>query len=485
MAAPIITIQPRGIVSTLAPIFYQCTESTANTLNVVAQLQYDATGSGGWTDWGGKMRLASTLVASTTFQLDAGDVFNSLPKGQAEDMSRLGSGCCYGGGHSTLGQDFWFLKSNWHVRAIFQREYLDAATGFIELDPDETESNVVTIHEGLPPRIQSQRQSSLVVTSAWQFGAYYMQFDPLNGTEGNWLWLTDAIHNTRSDFGGYTTKKNYKVRIRPTEQFLISTFNGELASGITDENVLTIRTFDQTGSMLETREINWSQGNTNDGMQTMDVGFRTIICALEPIVTEGTDFENVTHYEVYNAVKSDTGAWKASTRWWFTIDRTCVEQNAYRRFLWKNQLGGWDMFSSEGTFESKRQTKHETFTKRLVAGGQAQPQLYHYGKNNWITIEDQVHKITTHALTDSEAMWFSKIVNSAFTYVRVDMEATLGGQIFGTWDSYETWRDGSDCNGWAMIVIKTNTMRIRRTSKKTQRITFEYSFARRDVYPRN
>jgi hypothetical protein len=214
----------------------------------------------------------------------------------------------------------------------------------------------------------------------------------------------------------------------------------------------------------------------------MDVGFRTIICSLDAEPAEGTDFENVTEYEVVNAINTDTGGWMASSRWRFKVDRTCVDEMVYRRFLWKNQLGGWDMFSSAGTFESRRQTKHETFQKNL---GNSSGTLTDYGVNNWITTEDQVMKVTSQHMTNAEAMWFSKIVNSAFTYVRVDMKADLDGQIFANFDSYETWREAGTCNGWAMIVIRSNSVKIRKTTKRTQKVSFEYQFARRDVYPRN
>ena len=477
MATPTIQIQPRGIVSSLDAIYYQFSEYTADTLNIVVQLQYDTTGAGNWVNWGGRMRCAPKLNQAGIYQLFVQDVLNSLPKSDVDDLPQLGSGCCYSGAIGLLPQKFWAGISNWKCRVVAQREYIDAATGFVELDPDEVTSVQIIIHEGSQPRRNKLWQS--IVTDSHQFAEFLMQ-QSTTDNRTSWLWLTDCIWQRNRK----TNAATYYVNIRDTEQFYINTFVGRLLGGITQTTDLVIYTYDHNGMSLASRSINWNAGMTNDGMQTIDVGFRSYACSFrnDPQGGELSDFSNVGSYKVMNLVSDSTNTTHVrSSVWNFKVIRTC-KPDSYQRFLWKNQLGGWDMFSSEGKFTSRRKIKHETYEKRYARGERA---LYNFGKNNWVNTEDEVMQIETQPITQAEAMWFSKIGSSAFTYLRIDMESKYNPQAYGTFDEYETWRDAGKCNDYIPIVINSSSIKITDTNKRHQKVSFEYQLATRNLYPRN
>jgi hypothetical protein len=474
MAAPNISVEPTGIVSTLEPIFYQYTEFTPNTLNIVCQLQYFV--GGVWTNWGGRMRTAPMLEFAGYFQLNASDVFNSLPKGEATDIRQLGDGCCYDGAIGQLPQSIWQYISNWEIRVVAQREYLDVATGFIELDPDETISRITIAHEGSQPK-RNQLWNSIIPASQ-VFAEFVMQQDP-NESRSYWLWLTDAIwqkNNSNRD-------PHYDVNIRESEQFYISTFNGRLDASITQNNYLEYNTFDVSGNLLASRQVTWQGGMSNNYMQTIDVGFRSIKCIWgdNPQGGESLDLTNVAFYVVTNWVsRSNNTGYSPSVQWKFKVDRTC-KPKSYQRFLWKNQLGGWDMFSSEGKLTTRRKMKHERFEKRMGMN----PHLGSYGSNNWVNTEEEILQIETQAMTKADAMWFSKIGASSFTYLRLDMNSEFNPQVYGTFSTYENWRDSGKCNDYIPIVINSSSIKIINTTKKLQKISFEYQLAARNLYPRN
>lgn len=480
MAFVIIQLQPqsRSVESTLRPINFQfAVQPVADTLNVISQVQYNNAGT--WTDWGGKMRSPEILGNAGRYSLQIADVVNSLPKGEADGIRQLGAGNCYGsGGVNSLPQNYWAMKSNWRVRVQVQREFLDASTGFIELDPDITTSYEFNIHEGASPVKNGLWGTGFNVFSN-TLAEYVMASTPNDGTDGGFLWLTDNVYIKRGRF----RFGQYKSRIRESEQFLLNTFNGRLIKPVVLDNRLLIQTIGQNGAVLNSRNVTWLYGFGTlalDGMNTIDVGFRSIKTAYTPSGAEGTGFENVFKYRVVNEVQNSLGnAWIESSQWMFTIDRTC-KGKGYQRFMWKNQLGGWDMFSSEGKLESRRKILRKKFQKRRGRKNNIEG----FGQNNWLNTEDEIMKIESQPMTTAEAMWFSKISASALCYVRIDMDSDFNPQSFGDFNSYETWRDDYRCNGYISIIILSGSVKVANSTKGMQKVSFEYTYANRNLFPR-
>ena len=479
--APTIMLQPRtnSLESTLEPILFQFgVTPVGDTLNVISQLQYYYNGA--WTDWGGKMRSPSVLGFSGSYQLQVSDVFNSLPKGTATNIGRLGSGDCYSGALGSLPQTYWHNISNFEVRLVCQREFLDATTGFIELDPTTETSNVFNIHEGSAPRLQSLWTSSRNNFTN-SFANYVMMTFPNDGTQGGFLWLTDNVYKTRSN--EFTRLGLYKTNIRDSEQFFINTFIGSVIKPLTYIPQLEITTFAKNGTSLFQRLVTWSTGfgaTPLNGMNTMDVGFRSIIASYTPDASEGTNFEFVDHYVVQNKIRNpNNNGYIYSNAWLFKVNRTC-KGKGYQRFLWKNQLGGWDMFSSEGKLETRRKIQRKKFTQRLEGFAT----IDSYGQNHWLNTESEIMKIESQPMTNADAMWFSKIGASTLVYLRIDMDSEFNPQSFGDFNSYENWRDAGLCNKYTAIIILSGSIKIMNTSKGLQKVSFEYQFANNNIFPR-
>jgi len=479
--APTIQIQPKknSLESTLEPILFQfAVTPVGDTLNVISQLQYNFNGV--WTDWGGKMRSPSVLGYSGSYQLQVADVLNSLPKGTAKGIAQLGNGACYGGAMGALPQTYWHNKSNFEVRLVCQREFLDATTGFIEIDPTTETSNVFNIHEGSAPRLQALWSSSYNDFTR-SFANYIMMTFPTDGTQGGWLWLTDNVYKKRSD--QYTRSGLYRTNIRDSEQFFINTFIGKVISPLTYVPECQIITFAKNGTPLFQRSVAWATGfgsSPLNGMNTMDVGFRSIKEAFTPDPSEGTNFAYVDHYLVQNRLRNaNNNGYINSNAWLFKINRTC-KGKGYQRFLWKNQLGGWDMFSSEGKLETRRKIQRKKFTQRLEGFAT----IDSYGQNHWLNTESEIMKIESHPMTNADAIWFSKIGASTLVYLRIDMNSEFNPQSFGDFNSYENWRDSGLCNQYTAIIILSGSIKVMNTSKGLQKVSFEYQFANNNIFPR-
>jgi len=477
MAFPTITIQPKNesINSSLYPINFTIVESTPDTLNILSQVEY--WNGSAWTTWGGQMRCSPNLDFAGYYDLNIADLVNSLPKSDASGFRSLGDGGCFGGAIGQLEQIDWESVSNWKVRIQTQREYLDTGTGFIEVDSDITQSNSFYIHEGAAPFIQFSHGSSGIQESL-TFGSYLMQQNTTDAAN-SWLWLTDNIYQANNP----QHRWDYTTKIRKTEQFYLHTFNGRLLTGITLDNKLQITTFHRNGTPLGIRNVTWNFPPNNDGMQSIDVGFRSIMGAYVPNGAEGPNFDYVASYEVVNKVANaaNTSLGCSSLTWVFKIDRTC-RPKSYQRFMWKNQLGGFDMFSSEGKLESRRKIKRSRFERRRTRLDWKNVESY--GKNNWLNKEEKTFKIETQNLRAKEAKWFSKIGASALVYLRVDLVSKDNPVAFGNFTSWENLRDSGQCNSYVPIIINSNSIKIRNTSKQFSKVSFEYQFAVSDLYPR-
>ena len=140
------------------------------------------------------------------------------------------------------------------------------------------------------------------------------------------------------------------------------------------------------------------------------------------------------------------------------------------------------MFSSDGKLTSRRKIKHETYQKRV---GRSYQSIKFYGSNNWVNTESEIMQVTSQPITKAQAQWFSKIGSSTFTLLRIDMFSELNPQAFGSFDTYEQWRDSGKCNGYIPIIINSSSIKIVDTNKKHQKVSFEYQLAMKNIYPRN
>ena len=137
------------LTSTLVPLPFQVFENTADTTNIVARCYKIDQTTGVETSLGGKFRLANVPNINYTYQFDASEVFNNLTKYTLFDMpnnQQLGNNS----GAPNL-YKVWQDVASFKVVVKFQREYLDATTGLIVLDPTEVSSSIFYVHEG-PPR---------------------------------------------------------------------------------------------------------------------------------------------------------------------------------------------------------------------------------------------------------------------------------------------------------------------------------------------
>ena len=147
-----INIEPERdeIVSTLLPIYFKCTEATANTTNLVAKCFYIDQTTAVETQVGGEYILAPSLENADEFKFDASEIFNTLTKYTLGDMPTIQ----LGEDVTTLSNTLinWKDVATWYVKVKFYREYLDAVTGLIVLDPSPEDSETFYVHEGCPSR---------------------------------------------------------------------------------------------------------------------------------------------------------------------------------------------------------------------------------------------------------------------------------------------------------------------------------------------
>tara|TARA_B100000519_G_scaffold153248_1_gene134298 strand:+ start:773 stop:2257 length:1485 start_codon:yes stop_codon:yes gene_type:complete len=493
MALVTISFQPQtnSCQSSYSNIDFTLSQTAANTVNVIATCQYnDGTG---FVDFGGSVRVASNIVVATTYNFDAQAVFRNLPKGNIYDMNGLGMGDCQAGNYGLLKQDFWKNVNVWKVRVKFQREYLDATTNTVVLDTDITTSAEFFVYEAAVPLTASMLNqvdnNPPLYLAAWTMRQYTS-----NASYG-WNWLTDNIVQKRymkyivSGDDRSTYQPMYITKIRPSEQYYIHCINATAPAGH-PVNVLKIDTMDEAGNRLNQHNISWTYGMDSAGFASIDVGFRSIIAtsSLTANSAEGTDFVNVDHYYVYNNISDATASTAnvASVRWRFDIDRNCTRRgkriDAYQRFAWKNVMGAYDFFTSNGMVKTERKYTPQRYERRVTQRSAYKQR----GKQNYQNTVEKRWKITSHEMSNVEAEWFSKMLGSAETYVRWEFSANsaTNPQSFSTFDLNETNRDAALCNIWVPIVIETKSIQISDTKDNSVKLKFTYSYAQDDIYVR-
>jgi hypothetical protein len=292
----------------------------------------------------------------------------------------------------------------------------------------------------------------------------------------------------------------YNAHTSPLEQYYIWCYNSDLLSGTTDFNKLTITTHNADGGYLNTHTFDWNAaifgGYSNAGRNYCDVGWRTLMSTLVFNGIEGsTQGDNVDHYYVWNVVGN--GGQYGSTKWKFNIDRSCVKManplGAWTRFMWKNQMGGFDMFTVNGRVKTERKFKPSTYEKRQTVTGVAGDR----GKQNYQTAVEYRHKITTHEMDNLDGEWLSKMIASPQTYVRYEIDEFQNGNnsvnnltgmdapAYTNFDiSFDNF-DGSRCNKWVPIVISTKSIQISTTKENRIKLKFTYKYSVDNLFVRD
>ena len=141
--ATTITIQPvtNILVSTLLPVYYQISDTSLDTTNIIAKCFVQDQVTLIQTQIGGSYRLAPHLEFSGTYRFDASEIFNTVTKGNLNFIKNT-IGTTSGFQNAITN---WADESTYFVNVEFFREYLDAATGLIVVDPTATISNKIYI----------------------------------------------------------------------------------------------------------------------------------------------------------------------------------------------------------------------------------------------------------------------------------------------------------------------------------------------------
>ena len=469
--AIVINTQPavNKICSTLIPLVFDVTETTTSTTNIIASCYYidQATGLI-TTQIGGKYRMAPNLSNVDNFIFDASEIFNTLTKYTLNDAPnnwKLGAN-----NYSTpypLGVQTWTEIAGWKVRVKFQREYLDATTGLIVLDPVFTNSNLFYIHEGSP----EQKFITQIVDSNGQansvFDTFMLSYQPSGNLVRRLLTNYPIIYQNANHYS--------YVTIHETEQYMISFFAND--SIYTDYNIAFL-TYSETTPL----SIHNLQVDESNNLTTACVGFRDLIHSFTPSAAEGTNFINVTKYLVIIQCSTTTSLPSSYTSatgiYEFNVDRSCIKNVGYLRFCFKNMLGGFDMVTSRGKYNKKTNNKFSEYEQSL--GYYSWTESMAFGKANLANENEVRYSVTTQAMKPIYAAHFAEMFSSTQVYLREKNDSSNKIQ-----DSIETQYSIDVPYKFNPIVIIPGTTTTLETNENLVKLKFEFSMAVNQRNPRN
>ncbi len=398
------------LTSTLVPLVFQVFESTADTTNIVARCYKQNQSTGVETSLGGKFRLANVPNVNYTYKFDASEVFNNLTKYTLFDFpnnQKLGNNS----GAPNL-YKVWKDVASFKVVVKFQREYLDATTGLIVLDPTEVPSGVFYVHEGVPDRrwLTQQVRSNGTGGSIFDFFQFKYESDVRRKR-----WFTNyPIKKNGSDYQSF-------VNIHEDEQYMLMFYGNQQGVG-----QIRIRTYDSLngqGVGLGTHVINTTSSEKN--VATTCVGFRDIVKGFTPNpISEGANFSNVVSYTIDYLVNAGGGVSdNQATEYVFNVDRGCLKNKGYLRFCFKNSMGGYDMVSSLGKFKEGTKNKFQNFEQTL--GYDNWNNAMAFGNSNWANESITEYSVTTQHMKPEYAKHFSEMFSSTQVYLRVPNDGYL------------------------------------------------------------
>ena len=405
-----LTAQPSGniLCSTLLPIKFNAIETTLDTTNIIAKCYQIDQITGVETQVGGEYRCAPSLQNADLFKFDASEIFNTVTKYTLADCpNNYQLGQLNNNISNTVKE--WKDVAVYKVKVKFYREYLDATTGLIVIDGTPKESNTFYIHEGCP----EQAWLDSAVSSNGQSGSTFQYF--------NLNYSTTQTHKRFFTNYPITVEGRPKsvVTIKPTESYMLmcrprtTSYCGYRVK---------IQTYNATGS-LNTHYIVLPETRN---VVTFQCGFKDIIDGLTANGSEGTNFANVTYYDVIVEAGTVTTAPCAytgnSTRYKFKIDRNC-NGKGYLRFAFKNMLGGYDMVSSNGSYRKSVKNNMLSYTKST--GYDGWHDAMDYGSVNYANESVMKYAVTTHPMKKDLAKHFAEMFSSTDVYLRQKNEANI------------------------------------------------------------
>ena len=440
-----------------------------DTTNIIATCFYKDQ-AGNDIQIGGRYIVAPSITNVDYFEFDASEIFNTITKYTLNDYP---DNLKWGENRSDFYYKRWDFNANWKVFVNFQREFLDATTGLIELDPTTRDSNIFAVHEGCPDNsfIYDVIQNNGLTGNGSTFDYFRMKYIPSFASFYRWFtnYPIEIVGNSRVSF----------VTIHETEQFMLMWYNPRNQPYCT--NKINISTFDnQNNSLNQHADVIPIVENT-DCVQTMACGFRDIQNSLTANASEGTNFENVARYVVNLSIGASTGNPCSYTRggtiWDFKVDRSCIKNVGYLRFIFKNMLGGYDMVTSRGKFSKKQKDKFEDFEQTLGLNNWNNAMTF--GNSNWANENVERYSVTTQPLKPKYAKHFAEMFSSTQVYLRTEFKA--GSRIVYSEVSIE---QSEKPYHFIPIVITGATRNVINSDDNTQVLKFTFEVAKNQRNPR-
>ena len=465
------------LCSTIIPLVWKVYENSADTTNIVAQGEWYNQQTGVTTFVGWRYRMSPNINVPFQWKFDGSELFNTLTKYTLDDADGWKIGSVKGFQDSLIS---WENIMTFAVYVKFYREYLDAADGLIKIDPTGITSWQAMVHEGAPEKNWIKQ---IVATNGWTGGeSTFEQFN--SQVEDNGI--------AKRYFTNYPIEINHNgeptstVSIHESEQYMLcfrakQTSNGGNLASTYRMRVITYGSSGTLGNHII--EI-----PSNNHLQTISVGFFDMVNNLTPSALEGSNpanpFANVKGYHLrfescYIASTSGcTGNWvQGLTNYNFKVNRACIKNTGYTNFVFKNQMGGFDMVSSWGKKTKKGKDKFEMFEQTLGYDEWDNPMRF--GKSNWANKNVERYSIETQLMKKSLADHFAEMCSSTQVYVRVPNVSYK--KVLN--DNFDGWAREQPFVFYP-IVIKGATRNISKSTENYASIKFTYEMAVNQRIPR-
>jgi len=470
--ATTINMQPKSgrLCSTLLPIAYQVMDTGTGTTNIIAKCNVMDQVTAIQTQVGGSYRLAPHLTVAGLYRFDGSEIFNTVTKSTlAFIKNTLGS---KSGFQNAIYN--WQDESTFYVNVNFYREYIDPATGLIIVDPTAVASSWIYILEGCPDK------------------PFLLQAVADNGTNaGAFNWFT-AAYNSEEQSKRYFTNYPIKaighqrfsnVTIHESEQYMLTYQSPRTNFTSGCPYYFETKTYDAGNNLLNTHQTPPLTETNN--VQSIMVGFWDMVNNLTPNGLEGNyagyEFGFVDHYTVNlmhnTSSTSACSMHKALTEYRFKVDRSCIKNGGYMRFVFKNMLGGYDMVTSNGKFTKKVKNKFEDFEKTL--GYHDWKETMAFGKSNWSNQNIERYTVSTQLMRKDLATHFAEMLSSTQVYLKHTEVAQL--RVMGAdlgMDAYE------HPYVFYPIVIKSGNVNVSKTQDNYASLKFQFEMAVNQRNPR-
>tara|TARA_R100000655_G_scaffold24_2_gene142 strand:+ start:6172 stop:7467 length:1296 start_codon:yes stop_codon:yes gene_type:complete len=420
---------------------------------------------------GGDFRMAPRFGFTDLFYFDASEIFNTITKFTLDDMNNS-----YQVGQSNLTYselfNVWDCNATWKVYVNFYIESVDA-DGLVSVDWDNpVKSNEFYVHEGSPSQewinapLVTNNGTSFSGSALDMFNMYYQ------ADRKSKMFLTN--YPIKKDAGTTTPYSN--VTIKPSESYMLSFFAKDNSPNVGYKVV--VKTYAGTTLL-----------NTHTNAHTADINYTTFLCgwldmfasgALTANSAEGTFFSNVDNYTV--AIHAGSSASSGSevlnsTLYKFKLDRSC-KGKGYLRFCFKNQLGGFDMVTSEGSYITKRKSEFERFQR--TQGYEEWTNPMYFGESNWAGENQMLYSVTTQLMRKELAQHFSEMMMSTQVYLDFNQQ-DLKNKVDST--NFTTILRNTP-SYYKPIKLNQQTVRIINTNDNAYKLKFDFAISINQKTPR-